>query len=145
MKLILHIGVHKTATSSIQQNFANLDPEVLRKYGYLYPVFSNGYNKLANHSAIFYSLFTENPLKYHMNIRRGINTLDKVESLHAFYKEQILNSFDSGAAVVIISGEDISSLSLEALNSLRKYFIEKCKVTDFQVICSTRNHNSLIF
>ena len=144
MKLILHIGVHKTATSSIQENFANLDPQILKTHGYLYPVFSNGINELVNHSAVFFSLFTENPTRYHMNVRWGFNTLDKVEALNQSYKKQLNNLFNSNADAIIISGEDISSLSLEAIISLKKYFIEECKVTDFEVICSVRNHYSLI-
>jgi hypothetical protein len=144
MKLILHIGIHKTGTSSIQQNFAEINESVLRKYGYQYPTFSNGSNKLVNHSAVFYSLFTEKPLNYHMNIRWGFNTLNKIESLHASYKKQISEVFNTESDTVIISGEDISSLSLQALQSLKKFFTDECGVIEFEVICATRGHESLL-
>jgi hypothetical protein len=144
MKLILHIGIHKTGTSSIQQNFAKINESVLHKYGYRYPTFSNFQNKLVNHSAVFYSLFTEKPLNYHMNIRWGFNTSKKIEALHALYKKQISDVFNTDSDTVIISGEGISSLPLEALLSLKHYFINECEVSEIEVICATREHSSFL-
>lgn len=144
MRLILHVGLHKTGTSSIQKSLARIDGRTLRKSGYVYPVFSNGSNNLVNHSAVFYSMFTENPVSYHMNIRWGFNTREKVQALNTSYKQQLEDVFKAGGGTVIVSGEDISSLSLNALLSLKQYLLRDCFVDKIEVVCATRENISFL-
>ena len=142
--VILHVGIHKTGTSSIQQTFGGFNPKELKSQGYVYPIFFNGKKDLTNHSAVFYSLFTESPLSYHLNIRWGVNTSDKIDALHALYKKQLAEVFDSGIENIIISGEDISSLSISSLQSLKSYLTSECSVDNIKVICATREHISYL-
>ena len=62
---IVHIGMPKTGSSTLQEVLFKriVDPNV--SYANL-PV--------ANHSAIIYSLFAENPEKHHANIARNFNS-----------------------------------------------------------------------
>jgi hypothetical protein len=142
--IILHVGVHKTGTSSIQQNFSSFNSAELKNKGYIYPIFSNGNTNLINHSAVFYSLFTEKPINYHLNIRWGFDSQAKVEDLHRYYKKQLTDLFSSGSETVIISGEDISSLSMPALQSLKSYLTTECAVDKIKIICATREHSSYL-
>ena len=69
-RFILHVGFHKTATSSIQQTLAlNLDQ--LAEQGYRYPIFEYNGLKITNHSIPFYSTYCKEPQKYNMNIMNG--------------------------------------------------------------------------
>ena len=79
--IFLHIGLHKTGSSSIQKSLAG-SAGFLERIGYLYPVFRTGRHKIINHSMPFFSLFTDNPLKYHENILNGITTDKGIKKLH---------------------------------------------------------------
>ena len=63
--VILHIGIHKTGTSSIQDAFAG-GRAALRAAGILYPA-----SLPANHSHFLYNAFSAAPERYHANIAHG--------------------------------------------------------------------------
>jgi hypothetical protein len=60
--LILHIGMHKTGSSSIQQILFE-NREVLLKHDCYYPE-----SILMNHSHSLYTLFSSHAEKYHINV-----------------------------------------------------------------------------
>lgn len=138
--IYLHIGLHKTGSSSIQVSLSK-SRVALKKYGYLYPVFKKGQENIHNHSIPFYSLFTNNPLKYHINIAGGSNTLNKVEQLHKEYIEQFKNQINTfGGENLIISGEDISRLSAAQLQNLNFFLLEQVgQQAKIHVIVFVRN------
>lgn len=117
-KIVLHIGFHKTASSSIQKTLS-MNEDVLSESGFLYPKLYCGKRLLVNHSIPFYSLYCSDPKSYHMNISMGIT--NDIEHYHKMYKEQLRKYIERGKNLVI-SGEDISVLSIEQLNSLKNYF-----------------------
>ena len=118
-KCILHIGLHKTGSSSIQQSlYSNLKEE---NFSYLDL-------KEPNHSSRLYSLFFEFPEKYHMNKIKGLNA-NQIQQLNNETLGLIdLSIQNNQSEFIIISAEDISVLSLPALNKLKtlldKYFVE---------------------
>ena len=76
----LHLGLHKTASSSFQQtcaaNIARLQQERLH-----YPIFScpsakPSRLKISNHSVPLRSLYEQNPAEYHINKRWKIKDID---------------------------------------------------------------------
>lgn len=131
-RLILHVGFHKTATSSIQSTLAN-NQLALRQQGYSYPCFNRCNNEIINHSIPFYSVFCEEPKLYHINIKNGDNK--KIEEANYDYKEQI-DSFFNTECNLIISGEDISILPEAKLFELKGYI--EAKGFDLKVFCSVR-------
>lgn len=121
--IYLHIGLHKTGTSTVQESFGEIRP-YLAQHGFLYPAFKmNDFNTF-NHTIPIVSMFCSKPEKYRINIRNGFTTKEAVEELNQRYdrqlKEQIRNF---GGHTLIISGEGISLLSSDELFELRKYLI----------------------
>jgi len=121
--ICLHVGLHKTGTTIIQENLL-LNRKILCEKGYLYPEFRIGTTPISNHSIPFYSLFCSEPESYHMNIRMGQTTPDSITKLHRDYYLQLtdqINSFQGEN--LIISGEDISRFSLNELLKLKEFLV----------------------
>jgi len=122
--IYLHIGVHKTATSSIQEALGKARA-LLAHGGYLYPVFTKREMIIYNHSIVFYSMFFQKPETYHMNVLYGYNNPDAVNELNRSYHNQLIRQIeDFQGDKMILSGEDISILWLKPLENLKNYLIE---------------------
>ena len=129
----LHLGFHRTATSSFQSTcYKNFN--LLKKQNIFYPKFSNFENPLRpihNHSPALCSLFYNNPKDYKLNKKfqdiRRINfnferTLDKALDLN--------NN-------LLISGEGLSTLKKEELERLCNKLISRGHILNpFAVIRS---------
>lgn len=128
-KLILHVGLHKTASSSIQVSLAK-NKQLLEQSGILFPMFK-GLDGIArsNHSAGVYSLFCDNPSEFRLNI---VNQWD-AEKTNANFLQQLQQSmFYDGQ--LLISGESISTLTKNELKKLKSFF----RAYDIRVICFVR-------
>lgn len=118
-KLFLHLGLHKTATSSFQNSCSNSQEELAAK-GFFYPLFRCNKQDIApfeNHSIPLFSLFCSNPELYPVNIRLGLSNL---KELHHHYKEQLQDALDSDQQL-ILSAEDITSLTTQEIHKLLEY------------------------
>ena len=69
-ELILHVGFHKTATSSFQATCVK-NRELLADQGIYYPSFSLVNKVINNHSAPIASLFTKDPSSLRVNVTQG--------------------------------------------------------------------------
>ena len=103
----LHLGLHKTASSSFQQTCAS-NRKLLSKQGLHYQLFECVYSqpkrlKINNHSVPLRNLFDQNPRNYHINKRWKISHLD--ESIRD-YEEQL--SSMASTSSIILSGEGLS-------------------------------------
>jgi hypothetical protein len=137
-RFILHVGLHKTATSSIQQTLAR-NADNLTEQGYHYPIFEFEGRQISNHSIPFYSAYCEHPKKYNINIMNGYG--DRIELVNAHYMQQIDNIMLINKHV-ILSGEDISALPQEALEIIRdKIILNGFKL---EVYCSVRQPYSFL-
>ncbi|WP_350588063.1 hypothetical protein [Psychrobacter sp. 78a-MNA-CIBAN-0178] len=108
-KCYLHVGMHKTGSTSIQASLSR--HQFNSSKSYLKAVSEN-------HSIPFYSIFTENPTDYHIHRRSSRNYYDCL----AFNYEAItiIDDFISSSSNdVIISGEDISVLPNNSLEKLK--------------------------
>ena len=120
-KIILHVGLHKTGSSSIQLTATN-NRKLLENNGILYPELDS-----SNHSISFYSKFSENRDSYHINLKEGLSLCDinkKNEKWFSKLKDEILLS---RCETILISGEDISVLSVKELTELKVWFHENIK------------------
>ena len=131
-RFILHVGFHKTATSSIQQTLANNRDE-LEEQGYLYPCFQKYGKEVINHSIPFYSAFCKQPELYHINIKNGSKS--DIEEINKSYLDQF-NQYLEMDVNLIVSGEDISVLHTEALIQLQEMIVNKG--FKLEVYCSVR-------
>jgi len=122
--IYLHIGAHKTATSSIQESFGTAR-KLLANGGYLYPVFTKQDKLIFNHSEVFYSMFFQKPETYHKNVLYGYNNPDAVNELNRSYNNQLIRQMeDFQGDKMILSAEDISILWFKPLVNLKKYLVE---------------------
>lgn len=119
-QLILHVGLHKTATSTIQASCYN-NRTILEKRGIVYPRFLIENSLEINHSRAILSLFRDNPETYRVNIKKGVSSKEKIKTLNNYYM-RTLESLCLSTDTIIISGEDISSLPREKLTLLHQYF-----------------------
>jgi len=121
-KLYLHMGFHKTATSSFQAT-CKANVSRLGAQGVSYPLFNSEQIKqsnIENHSIPIFSVFTEHPEIYHMNIRWKVGDIEGLNDDYLVELERNL-LLDKD---IIISGEGISLLTIQALSDLKR-FIEK--------------------
>ncbi|WP_256759523.1 hypothetical protein [Cohnella sp. WQ 127256] len=116
-EVIFHVGLHKTGTSSIQESlYLEKNNQLLESKGILYPR-----SIAANHSVTFYSLFSEYPERYHMNIKRGLSEAE-IGSANREYVRDLLDELRKRKGdKLVISGEDISKLSTNGLIKLREF------------------------
>ncbi|WBA17122.1 hypothetical protein [Salinivibrio kushneri] len=116
-KLYLHMGFHKTATSSFQATCKkNIDK--LIDAGIVYPLFNSVQAKtknIANHSIPFFSLYSGHAVNYHINVNWKV---EDVSALNQDYKAEWQRCLSLGFNI-IISGEDISYLNENALKELK--------------------------
>ena len=116
--IYLHIGFHKTGTSTIQETlFTN--SKILEKNACLYPQ-SLG----INHSVPIYSQFCDQPEKYHIFLRNN-NNLEEINQFNSIIKNNFLVEINNNnkCSKLIISGEDIALLSENNLKKFRAYFL----------------------
>ncbi|WP_394145935.1 hypothetical protein [Vibrio atypicus] len=113
-KLILHVGMHKTASTAIQETLSEYSDQ-LEGQGWHYPYFTWEERDISNHSIPIFSLFTERPDLYSINIDWQCS----IEEVNSHYKAQLDRALEFPN--VILSGEDISTLSIDALTKLKLY------------------------
>lgn len=113
--LFLHIGMHKTGTSSLQMTFFR-NRDILAKNDVTYLDIED------NHSAAFFSLFSNNPAGYHINRKRGIIG----EAAAKAYNEKLLPILEEKLGAIttpftIISAEDLSLLPRDKVPALKVF------------------------
>ncbi|MBD1390546.1 hypothetical protein IC617_14000 [Neiella sp. HB171785] len=116
-KLYLHMGFHKTATSSLQQT-CRKSLEQLSEQGYEFPIFKSNYielDEICNHSIPIYSIYCKSPQLYDTNL---IYKSRNIEKLNKDYRDQFNKSLQTSKNI-ILSGEDISILSKSSLIKLK--------------------------
>lgn len=122
--IVLHIGVHKTASTTIQ-NTLHKEREKLAGIGILYPHFFAGKTLFINHSVPFYSLFSDHPDQYHVNIAHGYTSDEDIRAVHQEYLNQFrMQTASFQGDTMIISGEDILHLNAKQLSKLKELLTE---------------------
>ena len=136
-KVFLHIGFHKTASSSFQATCAN-NSNLLTLQNYHFPLFNclanDAHSRIQNHSVPILSSFTEQPHKLRVNIEWRVGR--DLEAMNRAYLEQLDECLLSDKDL-ILSGEGISHLSAQRLSvfvkHLRKFNV---KIVPFACIRS---------
>ncbi len=138
--IFIHIGVHKTGSTTIQQMLGR-NREMLSKHGFLYPVFKARTTDIFNHSLPFVSIFKKNRGNYPFNQINNSTTQSEIEEFHKRYDEQLkeqLGQFEGDT--LILSGEDISTFAVEELKTFQSYLIQNTsRKVNIQIIMFCRN------
>jgi hypothetical protein len=105
LRLFLHVGLHKTGTTSIQMRFFN-NAEVLRRKGFLYPL--GRFDRFhSQHSAI-----------------ADLTAPDRHDDLISLLRGVWREAKESGCHSVVLSGERLSTLPDAQLATLRDALAE---------------------
>ncbi len=123
--LILHAGLHKTGTTSIQ-NTCSQNVDELAKAGYWYPLFltseMRGVNKqsaLQNHSKLIAQMFADTRRKW------GTNSVDETmpNTVKPRIREEFLSEYEKALQKnIIISAERCSILTSKELRDMKEWF-----------------------
>lgn len=117
MKIVIHCGMHKTGSSSIQYTFAGLNHPDLEyiKWG------ASG-----NHSALFVLLFeeAEKLADYHSFKARGPDFVKSLPAMREEWQRRVSEQLEqAGHKTVIFSAEDISApFQQNAVSRMRDFF-----------------------
>lgn len=115
-EVVIHIGMHKTGTSSIQECLRGFDDGNTR-YARFGP---------CNHSVAAKTVFEPNPYDYHMNNSSGHGPTD-VDEMKEKWRAQLLRELSLQRSRLLISGEDISLFTHNAALSLKQFLEPHCK------------------
>lgn len=124
----LHIGLHKTASSSFQRTCSR-NINLLKSFDITYPIFTcseANKNSIENHSIPIYSLLCKEPERYHINITWNVS--DQIKQVNQSYLKQLVGFLEESNNI-ILSGEGISMLDTQSLKEL----VETIKSYDFKV------------
>jgi hypothetical protein len=100
LRLFLHIGVHKTGSTSLQVRFSG-NPDTLKRHGILYPL----------------GRFKQHPHQHSELV--GLATEAKADELMSLLRGVHDEAVASGCHTVVLSGEDISLLPQKRIELLR--------------------------
>lgn len=138
--LYIHTGFHKTGTSSIQDYCAQHSHDLM-KVGLYYPVFTSFLtkDKIINHSEVIYSLFSESWESYHVNLRYNTSKENLIRLNEEYRFELQQNLIKCPTEKMLLSGEDISSLSRDELISFTDYIFQTIPDVKVKFITYVRN------
>ena len=126
-KIILHIGMHKTGTSSIQHALQGMEDENFKYADFHHP----------NHSGPFYTAFSDEPAKYHShrNLGRTLKEVNEIKNKHLNNIEN--NIVNCKSKTLIFSGEDLSGLSYSGVERVHDFFGKYCD--NFEIVAYVRD------
>lgn len=129
MKLVLHAGMHKTGSSSIQKSFATYDRGGVAYLQVGHP----------NHSGLHFTAFAKAPHRYRAHVKNK-RSEEEVAALRARFRERItaacLAARERGVHTLLSSGEDLSVLRRPGLRELRDFFAPL--VSEIEIIAYLR-------
>lgn len=138
--VILHVGLHKTASSSIQRTLGN-ERDVLRAHGFDYASFTNfAGDDHVNHSLPMFVAFSERYKEYSYLLANKLDP-DKERSRFLAELQGSIESVKKSGRSLIISGEEISNIDRADLTKMRDWFA-RLGVT-LQIVCFVRSPYSM--
>ena len=139
-EVVLHVGFHKTGTSSIQYTLYNKKNRSIFCKNNLSYVESFFFNN----SVPIYSAFCDKPLQYHMNLRKDLRPRE-IHQKNAQSKSELVKKLNCDDSKLLISGEDISNLTVGNLKNLKSFIKVNCnRPVQIKIIIFVRNPLDLV-
>lgn len=131
-RIVLHAGLPKTGTTSIQTAFYAERHLLLEEARLLYP------SRAANLTDALCTLFHDDPRKHITNKLAGLTTLEAIGPLQRDYREALEREIGSTEwDTLLLSAEGVSNLSHHALRRLREWGDQFA--TDWSVLLCVRH------
>ena len=111
-KCVLHVGMHKTGTTSIQNSLTNYEDE-----NFFYAQLGGH----GNHSVPMFSVFSSAPEKHFLNRTRSNTPGQLAQYIDQISAELRKSIKQSGERTLLISGEDIGLLKEHELSGLKEF------------------------
>jgi len=139
-KLIIHAGLHKTGSTSIQYICKKYSNELLAQ-GIYYMKFDE--NEWENHSIPLSLLFQNNPRVSNHSVGSMFSS-DEMASIYRMKIDKYLNEelIKNKADTILLSGEDLSIFSIIELIKLKNYFLS---IDEFEIKIIIYVCNPLMF
>ncbi|MEP5764633.1 MAG: hypothetical protein ABJ308_08560 [Halieaceae bacterium] len=130
--IFLHIGLHKTGSTTIQHTLHNYREELAASHALFYPAFAR------NHSVPLVAMYHDQPHTYRMNILSGIDTAEAAEEFAATRRAAFETEMQqSQSRQMLLSGEDVSDLSVAGLERLHEWLMQW--TDDLRIVAMVRN------
>lgn len=108
----VHVGMHKTASTSIQLSLASNPPD---NWEYV------TIGRYKNLGQPFFAMFDSNPLRYHRFKKRGETVITLKAKAKKYFKSLERKIAESNASNFLISGETISLIDEPGIERMRDY------------------------
>ena len=131
--IVLHIGLHKTGTSSIQETL-HRNRDRLAGRGLLYPR-----TLPANHSNLFYNAFAAAPETYHANRARGLTREEiaaRTEPTLTALREEVAAS---DCSTIVFSAEDACTFDAATAARAHAFFSTLVPGATVEILLYTRH------
>ncbi|MEH6739348.1 MAG: hypothetical protein V7695_12480 [Sulfitobacter sp.] len=130
--VVLHIGMHKTGSSSIQSSLKNYRDETTR-----YASFDE-----ANHSIPMTTIFSSGRYEYHVWKNIGLSK-EEIDERRERYLEVLQKDIDDpNFKRLLISGEDIGTLQNDDKRALVEFL--KSRGCNVKIVCFVRSPNGYV-
>lgn len=124
-RCILHIGMHKTGSTSIQSSLKGF-----KDNAFYYAELSAD----PNHSLAMYSLFSQHPARHHLHLGKQKADIDRYV---AAARKNLAQSIElANGRTLVISGEGISLLPYDNIKAIHQFLAQK--FDDIQVVAYVR-------
>lgn len=131
--IVLHIGLHKTGTSSIQETLG-ANRSLLIGRGVLYPAALP-----VNHSNFFYNAFGAAPETYHANRARGLTREEIVARSKGTLDALRREVGESECGTVVFSAEDACTLKPGEVKRMHAFFATLVPSPTLKILLYTRH------
>lgn len=109
-RLILHIGMHKTGTTAVQEALAGYDDGETRMAALRRP----------NHSIQMLTCFAQDPTTYHVWVRQGLEP-ERILRIRAAMRRELLDELALPRRQLVISGEEMSLMRPPSVHEMADF------------------------
>lgn len=109
-RLILHIGMHKTGTTALQEALSGYDDGITRMARLRH----------SNHSIHILTCFAADPARYHVWVRQGL-AAEKVLALRDRMAGELLDELALRRRQLLISGEEMSLMHARSVSGMAAF------------------------
>lgn len=124
---VIHIGMHKTGSTSIQHSLVSLDDAT-----HLYADICG----VVNHSVAVYTAFARRPERHPKIRRHGFDEVSIRDQAKLIRRELRQAIARAGARTLVISGEGLTSLEVGEIERLKEFFDRHS--TDVEIVAYVR-------